>query len=270
MSSTPAWASKLHLTAHNLDKASNTPEVKSIKKFCAEEQIELMMWNDDQLRSVVHLLWGDEAVNCFDDMSGIMKADMGRYAVLYVFGGFYMDTDVLVTENISKLLANNLKCNLWFAQSPPIWPWSSPKITNYVLASSPSNEFWTHVAHEIVKRQQVFGWRHYAPFATGAWMLTDVAERRGQDWEHQVFNVELLGNKLCFNNNKNGKVATHDGGTSRNSGADSWISSWGVQLLRTECRLRQDLNLSVDTVQAPVIILCSIFGIVLGIALFQR
>ena len=79
-------------------------------------EYEFHFYDDERCRKLLRDHFGEIAVKCFDDiLPGAFKADLWRYAALYVYGGVYIDMDLLpiyplrevIDPNIDTVLSND-------------------------------------------------------------------------------------------------------------------------------------------------------------------
>jgi Glycosyltransferase sugar-binding region containing DXD motif/Methyltransferase domain len=84
-----------------------------------------------------------------DKMLHIEKCDVTRYAILFVYGGIYVDMNVECIKPLDSLLAEK---NLFLALEPEEHKgilFSENILTNSIMASSPGNMFWLHLLERV-------------------------------------------------------------------------------------------------------------------------
>lgn len=218
-----------------------------------------VFWTDAMLRDAVGKVL-PALVPIFDQSPNICKADIGRYAVMYLEGGIYLDTDIKLTSRVENLFANRERGQVTLSRSPAIMPGGTPKLTNYAMASPKGHAFWEALLMEIEKRWHSWPNKlfHYAPYLTGAWAVTAVVRRR----PFYVHVADDVVNRLCYNNLKLG-TAIHDGNTSRVR-PQPWAYGVGMLwLYRRDCDMREMLGLKLDTYQIPAILVAVLFVVIL-------
>jgi mannosyltransferase OCH1-like enzyme len=96
-------------------------------------EFEHKMWNDENLEQIVekHL---PEYYNLFNDLPvHMMKIDFMKFALLYIYGGFYIDLDVFCYKNFyDELYENIYLLEACYGNEP---------IENAIMISSKNNKF---------------------------------------------------------------------------------------------------------------------------------
>lgn len=241
----------LHFVETRFDLASKPNMYIDSVRDHAPNGFEFKYWGLSDLEKVVRKHCGNDAAQEFGRCPGIVQADWGRYMVLYDQGGIYIDTDVWAVAPVTKLFESWPPSRVWLAQSPSILPFQKPGVTNFVMASPPRHDFWLMAAKEILQRRTVPVMRNYAPFCSGAWMLTSL---RRLDPAVQTIPTDRLGNLLCYNCSRAGTIATHVGQNQRNDKA--WNPGLVIRIFRVECWMRSWLGMPLDRWQFPVAIVC--------------
>jgi len=218
----------LHLVHPHPVQLLSSPFVHSILRH-KPGSWKLWVWNDASLRALVTRHHGARAAAQFDACPGIIKADWGRYLVLYDHGGVYLDTDVFAVAPLDGLFDGGDEGAVWYAQSPALAPTMSNTATNYALASPAGKNVWLRASYEIQRRAD--SWlAKWAPFRSGAFVLTKVMRDCA---EARPIPPRRLGNLLCYNDDRHGTVATHVGGNAR--GGRGWNPSFVVRCFAAEC-----------------------------------
>ena len=156
----------LHLVHPHPVQLLSSPFVHSILRH-KPGSWKLWVWNDASLRALVTRHHGARAAAQFDACPGIIKADWGRYLVLYDHGGVYLDTDVFAVAPLDGLFDGGDEGAVWYAQSPALAPTMSNTATNYALASPAGKNVWLRASYEIQRRAD--SWlAKWAPFRSGA------------------------------------------------------------------------------------------------------
>ena len=87
------------------------------------------LWTDDDLEILVKENH-PELYKEWDNLKGIHKADLGRYLVLFLEGGFYCDTNFYVSEPFENL---KLEEKIYMAPSTPDFVFMNGGMTNYFI-----------------------------------------------------------------------------------------------------------------------------------------
>jgi mannosyltransferase OCH1-like enzyme len=113
-----------------------------VHKFWNFSQIRELLNSHEKLRKYIHL---------FENMKfHIEKCDFARYAVLYIYGGIYVDCDYHAVASFDPILNRNIV----MTEEPPGWvflPWGNePAIFNGFLASKKGHKFWIQLMDYIL------------------------------------------------------------------------------------------------------------------------
>ncbi|XWV24975.1 glycosyl transferase [Tupanvirus deep ocean] len=66
---------------------------------------EHMFWDNDRIKKLLEEEFGEKYVAAFDYFKIFaQKADFARYAILYVYGGIYLDMDTMCKKNLNDFL----------------------------------------------------------------------------------------------------------------------------------------------------------------------
>jgi hypothetical protein len=128
---------------------------------------------------------------------------------------------------------------IMFAPSIRIFPWSSNSLTNYVIyAPQTRMEFFRELVEEGTKRIKETpnkNFIEYIPYTTGRALVSDLSTRH---------NIKMMPNKkikdkFCSFTDTADSVCYHEGSTIRNTEDGSWRSSTVMNIVNTECNLRE-------------------------------
>lgn len=151
----------------------------------------------------------------------IMRADMIRYVVLYLYGGVYLDLDFVALESFDSLKIEGARAEVGLVVSTN----SSNMFTNAFMASKPGSQFWLECLAEIRRPKSpliTFTKHLEVMLTTGPIMLTNVAEKYPMDRVAILENVIVPCN-LC-------EASSEEGCTSKEPGlvkpieGSSWVS----------------------------------------------
>nr|AEX62747.1 uncharacterized glycosyl transferase [Moumouvirus Monve] len=69
---------------------------------------EHILWDDDKIRKLLIDKFDPEYLETYDYFKvPAQKADFARYAILYTYGGIYLDMDMVCRKNLESLLQYN-------------------------------------------------------------------------------------------------------------------------------------------------------------------
>lgn len=99
----------------------------------------------------------------------IFRADIARYAYMFIFGGVYVDLDFESIKPLEELLQNASLALAYDIRSDN----GGSEIANAFMASAPGHPFWIHVLTSIVERAHGSTWqREKAIMETGPGALS--------------------------------------------------------------------------------------------------
>ena len=125
------------------------------------------LWTDAENRALIEqsMPW---LLSTYDSMPAeIFKADLARYAYMYIYGGVYVDLDFECIKSIDGLLRNKSIALAYDIREDN----GGADIANAFLASAPGHPFWIHLLTSIVERAGNSGIIH-AITATGPGAIT--------------------------------------------------------------------------------------------------
>ena len=123
-------------------------------------------------------------LNAFNKLKvGAAKGDFIRYIALYVYGGVYLDLDAGITTRLSDIIPTDTEF-IFFYNSDV-----DPKITNWIIMSSPKNVLIKKIIDEMVIR--IHNNETNIFLATGPTLFTDVIY-------NEINNTNIYGFKNIF------------------------------------------------------------------------
>ena len=237
---------------HQLSKTSDLKdfEVRSqelLKKHNPTYKYKL--WTDDDLEILVKENH-PELYKEWDNLKGIHKADLGRYLVLFLEGGFYCDTDFYVSEPFENL---KLEEKIYMAPSTPDFLFMEGGMTNYFIYSPPNEQLFLNLIDESLKRIKTYKNNSpaYISSTSGKIMIESVLKRK--KYRYDVFDRKQIVNKHCPQTTTDNSFGYHDGGTSRSKKTDSWVNGSVLKLMEVECNIRDKLYIKSNICQFPIV-----------------
>lgn len=208
----------IHQTYKSLDKLP--PEWKETpdqwKRYHPEWTY--MFWSDSDCRKLVKENF-PEFLETFDSYeNNIQRADAIRPIVLYLYGGFYADMDVIPIEPLDKFFYP--KGELFLVQSPNSNPLRGKVITNSMMGSKKGCIFWKIVIEEMMNRFKNKSpiWslsRHiYIMYSTGPMLIDDMVRQYGEYFDIHLLpdesffpsKCDICSEKPCFSSNSSVRV----------------------------------------------------------------
>jgi len=167
---------------------------------------EIIFWNNSKVKKLWKNPLFSKYVNTFDKMMLIEKCDMSRYALLYLYGGVYLDLNTTCYKNISPLIYNQ---KLMLSKEPKehIEREGRFLVTNSFLASCPMNDFWLKFMNYIVKNYKHTGAKETVLENTGPAILGDFSIKNNvplidecivQPYRMNEGNTQSKISKECF------------------------------------------------------------------------
>lgn len=131
-----------------------------------------VLWNDEDLDRLVqqHFSWFYPIFRSYPEP--IFRADAGRYMILYIYGGLYLDMDYEVLCNFQHRL-DPKRPNIVESPFPNV-----ENVQNSLMASPPRHPFWLEVLREMASCSTIF--HHSVLDATGPRMLDRVLSQTKQ------------------------------------------------------------------------------------------
>jgi mannosyltransferase OCH1-like enzyme len=119
------------------------PSIRNIKKYMPDWKHVLMDDEDNRLMVAKHF---PDFLPYYDALPyKICKVDFSRYVFLYLYGGIYMDLDLIIQRDLSPLFVNDSE--IYLVNSGNV----SSSYTNSFMASKPKCKFWLECMEEIKK-----------------------------------------------------------------------------------------------------------------------
>lgn len=155
---------------HNVpDHWKSSPE--SIKKLMPDWRY-ILLSDDDNYEFMKKYF--PEYLDVYESLEySIMKADLIRYAFLYIHGGIYLDLDIEITKPLDELF--HKRGDIYLVESGN----AGGIYTNSFMASKPKCKFWLDCLREIRKDYKWWAYgKHLRVMSrTGPLMLTRVVNK---------------------------------------------------------------------------------------------
>lgn len=91
------------------DKAPVRLQKYSIHCENVNNNFEHIIWDDNSIRELLINKFGQKYLKTYDSYTIFaQKADFARYAILYTYGGIYLDMDMICRKNLEPFLSNTL------------------------------------------------------------------------------------------------------------------------------------------------------------------
>ncbi|AGF85294.1 hypothetical protein QJ854_gp488 [Moumouvirus goulette] len=111
---------------------------------------EHVLWDDDKIRKLLIDKFGPEYLETYDYFKvPAQKADFARYAILYTYGGIYLDMDMVCRKNLESLLQYN------FFLTPQIVPLFTKSYLNAIIGSRKNHPIFKIIFKNIFFRKNL-------------------------------------------------------------------------------------------------------------------
>ena len=231
-------------------------------------------WNDSDIYNLCKIYY-PSILTIWNDLLGIQKADIGRYVILYVHGGLYVDTDIIFQQHINNVIPVKYQIDdninqILFAPSIKSFPIiSSIKLTNYLLwVKYPKHPILKIIIDESINRikkkyKKKFPNFTKIPHTTGAVMITETLNKHNINLKKIVFDNKLVIDKHSSNTIlPKHYVCIHIGNTT-NKNKIGWNKDFFSNFVDIENKIKHILKIKGNTYQVPVIcillIICLIY-----------
>ena len=236
---------KIHQTAKNTNLSPlGIQSQQLLKKYHPDWEYKL--WTDQDLEQLLPKFPEFETI--WDTLEGIQKADIGRYMILYLYGGLYADTDVIFNKSIEPLIKNSHE--IYIAPTTPIFPHNDPTMTNFLMYTGISGQlFFKDLLDNVHKRLKKNKHFNKIAYTTGREVLNDTAKNHS--------NVKMISDDYILNKHCNHTplpptlVAYHQGSTTRPTDG-SWTKKAVHDINKMECNMRENFGIEGNCSQAPV------------------
>jgi glycosyltransferase involved in cell wall biosynthesis len=115
----------------------------------------------------------------------VQRADLFRVAAVYLWGGFYLDTDVMCRRALDPLLEERCvlgeERTLSADQARMLGHEHTMRVANYMFASEPRHPFWIDVLDAMVARSRAVRSENDILESTGPGLLTSVFHEAASD-----------------------------------------------------------------------------------------
>lgn len=256
---------------HQVSKTKKLDEFELLSKnklINFNKDYEYKLWDDEDIYQLYKNNY-PSILEVWDKIKGIQKADLGRYLILYLEGGFYCDTDFYINKPLDDL---GLLKETYFSPSTPELPFTENGFTNYFIYSPSHDKIFLKIIDESLKRikeTKNFSQPSYVSYTTGKILLKKIFKEN--NYKVNIFSEKKIINKHCSCTETNGSFGYHDGGSAREGNKKTWLNNYIISLLKKECSLRKTLGIRGNLCQVPVVLIILILSVIcLSTLVFKR
>ena len=244
-----------------IHQLSKTSELKDFEKESQKRLIEFnegyeyKLWTDEDLK-ILFKENNEELYNLWDKMRGVQRADLGRYLILYLEGGFYCDTDFYLNSKLDDL---GILDKTYFAPSTPDFIFFEPGFTNYFMYSPGGDKIFLDIILESINRiknTSDYNQPVYISYTTGKILINKIAKEKKINFN--IFSRNKIIDMNCDCTKIDDYIGYHNGGTSRKNKKDSWLNSYVSGVIEVECSLRKNLGVKGNICQVPLLFIIAV------------
>jgi mannosyltransferase OCH1-like enzyme len=200
---------------HLINKTRTVPEnyavyVKSIKEH--NPSWDVTIYSDDDAETIIDNNMPDLAKMYKSYRLDVQRTDIFRIVVSWLYGGFYMDMDMLCLKSIDPLCEHTLVLAEEVTLPKQVCEQKGLaydlQVANYMFGTIPRHPFWLDVLAEAIRRADVnIQCEENVLETTGPLLLSDVYHKV----KHKYDDITLLQNKdrICMKWCK--KISCHFG-----------------------------------------------------------
>ena len=167
-----------------LDNAPS--KLQSYSKKCADVNSDFkhIVWNDISIRELLGK-FGKAYLDQYNNYTvPAQKADFARYAILYTYGGIYLDMDMICRRNLAPLLEHNFFC------TTDAFFFLSKRYLNGIIGSIPGHKLFTYIFANIYDR---IDYSRDVTYSTGTGLLYDSVRQYKR--ETGIDDIEIIDGK---------------------------------------------------------------------------
>lgn len=156
----------------------------------------MVIYDDTRARAVIKD-FSPEVLALYDGFTHpVQRTDLFRIIVVYLYGGFYLDLDMLCLKSLEELRSNSVVLGEErFLSKEEAALQGSPyqsRVANYMFGAASGHPFWLDVIHEMLNRaSRKVETEEDILDTTGPGLLTDVYHRVKNDYS----DITLLLNR---------------------------------------------------------------------------
>ncbi len=157
-------------------------ECKKINK-----DFKFIVWDDKSIREYIKANFKKKYLDLYDSYKiPAQKADFARYAILYNYGGIYLDMDMICKKNLSKFLDNGV----FFTTHKDLMYNLYKRYLNGIVGAVPKHPLFRIILKNIIIRRN---FTHNVSYSTGTRLLFDCVNYYEQIYKKN--DVKLIDSK---------------------------------------------------------------------------
>lgn len=129
------------------------------------DDFEYICWDDDKIKNFLQKNYDKKYLDLYNLYTvPAQKADFARYAILYIYGGVYLDMDMVCHKNLEPLLNNNV------FHTGYIFADFFKRYLNGIIGSVPKHELFQYIFKNLFIRKADLG---NVTYSTGTSLFYD-------------------------------------------------------------------------------------------------
>jgi len=161
-------------------------ELKEFHVECKEvnNDFQVLLWDDRQIVELLTTQFGEDYTNLYNSYpKAAQQADFARYAILYTYGGVYLDIDNVCRKNLSELLDTP-----FFISGPDDSLILKKSYNNHIIGSVPRHPVFEIVFNKMFERQDK---SRDVLYSTGPVLMYDAIK----EYSMKVSGIKILDKK---------------------------------------------------------------------------
>jgi len=146
------------------------PKQKIYHDWCKiiNNDFEHILWDEIKIKKLLMDHFGKNYVDLYDKYTiYVQKSDFARYAILDIYGGIYLDMDMVCRKNMSPFLQYDFFCT---TDTVSIF---IKRYLNGILGTKPKHPIFQYIFKNIFNRQANINKNLYVGHTTGTKLLYD-------------------------------------------------------------------------------------------------
>ncbi len=140
---------KIHQILITKNRSAEVPAAtKSIHKFFTPDLYEYKLWDNDAIRTLIRDNFEDRVLKAYDKLRPYAyKADLARYCILYVYGGWYIDINIEIVSSPPNESNYDLILIRDYNNGTRVAPW---QLANGMIYAKPRHEVFMVAINKVV------------------------------------------------------------------------------------------------------------------------
>lgn len=219
------------LSDRNDISSKSVPQTETIQKFFDKNKFEHKVWTNDSVVDHIRQYFHPSVLMAYNSLiPKAYKADLARYCILYVYGGWYIDATITINDIPPEMKYHDMFLVKDMYSASYGSPWA---IANGLIYSVPGHQIFKIMIDKIVKNCKTKTYGKKSLSVSGPELFGRVIAEYGYDNPNTNY---YLGNfaydktkkrKIFFYENVEFGIAkTLDGGVTKIPGGNNYVEAW--------------------------------------------